>query len=229
MMGAVSARRRHNFRDYLNAHVLVMLALGFSSGLPFLLVGNTFGFWLADEGTSLTAIGFMSWVGIAYSLKFVWAPLLDRLDVSGALKLGHRRGWMILSQLVTGLGLLAMAAFGLSHGLVFLGALSLVVLVVAMIGYYGARLSGGWRGRYVIAAAVALYFNFFVLIVQSFEKISVLHDIAPTQTSPVFGAAQLVTLILFVVLTVVAFRRFHPVSSAVVQPVSKPPVSKPAS
>ena len=111
----------------MNPRVLVMLALGFSSGLPFLLVGNTFGFWLADEGTSLTAIGFMSWVGIAYSMKFVWAPLLDRLDVSGALKLGHRRGWMILSQLVTGAGLLAMAAFGLSHGLVFLGALSLVV------------------------------------------------------------------------------------------------------
>ena len=58
-----------------------MLALGFSSGLPFLLVGNTFGYWLRDEGTALTAIGFLSWVGIAYSLKFLWAPLLDRLDV----------------------------------------------------------------------------------------------------------------------------------------------------
>ena len=55
-----------------------MLALGFSSGLPFLLVGNTFGYWLADENTKLTAIGFISWVGIAYSLKFLWAPLLDR-------------------------------------------------------------------------------------------------------------------------------------------------------
>ena len=58
----------------------IMLALGFSSGLPFLLVGNTFGYWLRDEGTSLTAIGFMSWVGIAYSLKFLWAPILDRVD-----------------------------------------------------------------------------------------------------------------------------------------------------
>ena len=54
-------------------------ALGFSSGLPFVLVGNTFGYWLRDEGIALTAIGFISWVGIAYSLKFLWAPLLDRV------------------------------------------------------------------------------------------------------------------------------------------------------
>ena len=57
----------------------MMLALGFSSGLPFLLVGNTFGYWLRDEGTSLAAIGFLSWVGIAYSLKFLWAPMIDRV------------------------------------------------------------------------------------------------------------------------------------------------------
>ena len=57
-----------------------MLVLGFSSGLPFLLVGNTFGYWLRDEGTSLTAIGFLSWVGIAYSLKFLWAPIIDRIN-----------------------------------------------------------------------------------------------------------------------------------------------------
>ena len=68
MTGAGSARRRHHFRDYLNAHVLVMLALGFSSGLPFLLVGNTFGFWLADEGTSLTAIGFILSCTLCYLL-----------------------------------------------------------------------------------------------------------------------------------------------------------------
>lgn len=129
--GAASARKRHHFRDYLNAHVLVMLALGFSSGLPFLLVGNTFGFWLADEGTSLTAIGFISWVGLAYSLKFVWSPLLDRLDVSGFVRLGHRRGWMILAQIVTGAGLVAMAASGVSHGLVWLGALALLVAFAA--------------------------------------------------------------------------------------------------
>lgn len=129
MTGA--GRKKHSFRDYLNPRVLVMLALGFSSGLPFLLVGNTFGFWLADEGTSLTAIGFISWVGLAYTLKFAWSPLLDRLDVSGLLRLGHRRGWMILAQLVVGGGLFAMAASGVSHGLVWLGALALLVAFAA--------------------------------------------------------------------------------------------------
>jgi PAT family beta-lactamase induction signal transducer AmpG len=127
MTASGAARRRYGFRDYMNAKVLVMLALGFSSGLPFLLVGNTFGFWLADEGTSLTTIGFISWVGLAYSLKFVWAPLLDRLDVPGLAWLGRRRGWMAAAQIVVGLGLFAMAASGTAHGLVWLGALALVV------------------------------------------------------------------------------------------------------
>ena len=127
MTASGAARRRYGFRDYMNAKVLVMLALGFSSGLPFLLVGNTFGFWLADEGTSLTTIGFISWVGLAYSLKFVWAPLLDRLDFPGLAWLGRRRGWMAAAQIIVGLGLFAMAASGTAHGLVWLGALALVV------------------------------------------------------------------------------------------------------
>ncbi|MDB5739865.1 MAG: ampG3 [Alphaproteobacteria bacterium] len=125
------ARKRYTFRDYLNPRVLVTLALGFSSGLPFLLVGNTFGFWLADEGTSLTAIGFISWVGLAYSLKFLWAPLLDRLDVPWLGRLGRRRGWMALAQVIIALGLVAMAASGTAHGLVQLGILALVVAFAA--------------------------------------------------------------------------------------------------
>jgi PAT family beta-lactamase induction signal transducer AmpG len=126
-----AARRRYHIRDYFGPRVFVMLLLGFSSGLPFLLVGNTFGFWLADEGATLTAIGFISWVGLAYSLKFLWAPLLDRLDISGFLKLGHRRGWMIATQIAIGAGLVAMAASGVSHGLAWLGALALLVAFAA--------------------------------------------------------------------------------------------------
>ena len=122
-----SARRRYKFRDYLNRRVLIMLALGFSSGLPFLLVGNTFGFWLSDEGTSLTAIGFISWVGLAYSLKFLWSPLVDRLDIPGLAWLGRRRGWMAATQIIVGTGLACMALSGTAHGLVLLGALALMV------------------------------------------------------------------------------------------------------
>src|SRR5216684_9087812 len=104
-----------------------MLLLGFSSGLPFFLVGNTFGYWLRDEHTSLTAIGFLSWVGIAYSLKFLWAPLMDRVDLPLFQRLGHRRGWMMFSQIVVGLALCAMGGTGTKAGLARLGAFALVV------------------------------------------------------------------------------------------------------
>src|ERR1700756_5522715 len=123
----MTRRRRYSFREYLNPKVLTMLALGFSSGFPFLLVGNTFGYWLRDEHTSLTAIGFLSWVGIAYSLKFLWAPLMDRVDLPLFKRLGHRRGWMMFSQIVVGLALAAMGGTGTKAGLGRLGALALVV------------------------------------------------------------------------------------------------------
>ncbi len=107
--------------------VAVMLALGFSSGLPFLLTGNTLGYWLRDQGTTLAAIGFLSWVGLAYSLKFLWAPIVDRTDAPLVGRLGRRRGWMVLSQLLVALGLLALAVVGLKAGLATLGAIALVV------------------------------------------------------------------------------------------------------
>jgi PAT family beta-lactamase induction signal transducer AmpG len=107
--------------------VAVMLALGFSSGLPFLLTANTFGYWLRDEGTSLKAIGFISWVGLAYSMKVFWSPFVDRVDVPLLGRLGRRRGWMLLTQLVVAAGLVAMAIEGVGAGLVALGAFALVV------------------------------------------------------------------------------------------------------
>ncbi len=119
--------RKHRIADYLRPKTLAMLLLGFSSGLPFLLVGNTFGYWLRDEHTSLTAIGFLSWVGIAYSLKFLWAPVMDRVDLSLFKRLGHRRGWMMFSQILVGLALAAMGGTGTTAGLGRLGALALVV------------------------------------------------------------------------------------------------------
>src|SRR6201984_3602849 len=117
----------HRIADYLRPKTLTMLLLGFSSGLPFFLVGNTFGYWLRDEHTSLTAVGFLSWVGIAYSLKVLWAPLMDRLDLPLFKRLGHRRGWMMFSQILVGLALCAMGGAGTKVGLGRLGALALVV------------------------------------------------------------------------------------------------------
>ncbi len=119
--------QKHRIADYLRPKTVAMLLLGFSSGLPFYLVGNTFGYWLRDEHTSLTAIGFLSWVGIAYSLKFLWAPLMDRVDLPLFKRLGHRRGWMMFSQIVVGLALCAMGATGTSVGLGRLGVCALIV------------------------------------------------------------------------------------------------------
>ena len=64
-------------RNLRQPKVLVMLLLGFSSGIPIYLVGNTLGFWMRENGIELSTIGFLSWVGLAYSLKFLWAPLVD--------------------------------------------------------------------------------------------------------------------------------------------------------
>ncbi len=124
----VSARRRRDVIASLRQpKVAVMLMMGFSSGLPFLLTGNTLGYWMRDQGTTLAAIGFLSWVGLAYSLKFLWAPLIDRLDAPGFGRLGRRRGWMIVSQLLVAVGLLGLSVLGLKAGLAALGTLALIV------------------------------------------------------------------------------------------------------
>src|SRR5258707_133909 len=107
--------------------VAAMLMLGFSSGLPFFLTGNTLGYWMRDEGTTLSAIGFLSWVGLAYSVKFLWAPIIDRVDAPLFGRFGRRRGWMILTQILIAVGLAAIGTLGLRAGLASLGALALVV------------------------------------------------------------------------------------------------------
>jgi hypothetical protein len=89
-----------------------------------------------------------------------------------------------------------------------LGIISLVVLAVATVARYLLHLT--WRKTYVIAACLALYFNVFVLVVQSFEKVAPLRAIAPTQKEPPFAIAQIAVLLLFVVLTTFAVKRFHP-------------------
>ncbi|AHZ85968.1 Anhydromuropeptide permease [Bdellovibrio bacteriovorus] len=113
--------------------VSIMLALGFSSGLPFMLVGNTLGYWLRESGIALATIGFLSWVGLAYSLKFVWAPLIDKMNapIFGAW-LGRRRGWMIISQILVGICLFAMAYIKPE------GGLALFTLLAAIAAFASA-------------------------------------------------------------------------------------------
>jgi len=125
-----AAPRKPGTSDVLRAlgrtRVLITLVLGFGSGLPFLLTGATLSIWLAEGDVALSAIGFISWVGLAYSFKFLWAPVVDRFDVPLLGRLGRRRGWMLLSQVVVGAALVAMALIGPEGGLTALGAAALV-------------------------------------------------------------------------------------------------------
>ncbi|MCC7068316.1 MAG: MFS transporter [Burkholderiales bacterium] len=95
---------------YREAASLRMLALGFAAGLPLLLVLGTFSFWLREAGINRSTIGFLSWVGLAYGFKWVWAPLVDRLPIPGLTRaLGRRRSWLLLAQAMIVGGLIGMA------------------------------------------------------------------------------------------------------------------------
>ncbi len=90
------------------------------------------------------------------------------------------------------------------------GVISLVALAIALIALYGCNLAGAWRWIYVVFAVLALYLNCFVAVVQSFQKLSFLQPLAPTQSEPPFQIAQGVVLVLFIVLGIIAAKRFHP-------------------
>jgi len=98
------------FLVYIKPRVLGMIFLGFAAGLPFLLVFSTLSAWLSDVGIERTIIGFFSWVGITYSIKVFWAPVVDSLSIPVLTRLlGKRRSWMILAQTGIATGLLGMA------------------------------------------------------------------------------------------------------------------------
>jgi MFS transporter, PAT family, beta-lactamase induction signal transducer AmpG len=91
---------REGWAVYLQRRVLIVLLLGFSSGLPLALSGSTLRFWMRESGIDLETIGLFALVGLPYTVKFVWAPLVDALDVPFlSAWLGRRRGWLIVSQL----------------------------------------------------------------------------------------------------------------------------------
>ena len=98
------------FKVYLEPPTLRMLVLGFSAGLPLLLVLGTLSFWLREAGIDRTTIGYLSWVGLAYAFKWAWAPLVDRLPIPLLTRrLGRRRSWLLCSQLAIMAGLVAMS------------------------------------------------------------------------------------------------------------------------
>jgi len=105
-----------------------MIFLGFSAGLPYLLVFTTLLTWLRYEGVELATIGFFSWVGITYSIKFFWAPVVDRLPIPWlTARLGKRRSWMLCAQIVIVAGLLGMAGSDPKIELLMIAIYALIV------------------------------------------------------------------------------------------------------
>lgn len=99
-----------SFAVYLKRPVLVMLFLGFSAGLPFLLVFATLLTWLKKSELDIAVIGYFSWIGITYSIKVFWAPVVDNLKIPILTNLlGHRRSWMLVAQVGIATGLVFMA------------------------------------------------------------------------------------------------------------------------
>jgi len=100
-----------DFRVYLEWPCLRMLFLGFSAGLPLLLILGTLSFWLREAGIDRSTIGYLTWVGLIYAFKWMWAPLVDRLSIPVFTKLfGRRRSWLLFAQLLIILGLVGMAS-----------------------------------------------------------------------------------------------------------------------
>jgi PAT family beta-lactamase induction signal transducer AmpG len=108
-----------------------MFYFGFASGLPFLLVAGTLAYWLKEQGITLKEITWIASAGMAYALKFLWAPLLDSMQVPLFAKLGRRRGWLLLTQIGVVIGLLAMAWITPTH-------LSLFVAFTLLLAFAGA-------------------------------------------------------------------------------------------
>lgn len=113
---------------YRNRRVAIMLGLGFSSGLPLALTTSTLQAWATVEGVSLQAIGLLTLVGSAYTLKFLWAPLMDRFTIN---ILGRRRGWILLTQLLLCISIFLMGCFSPSKALGCLAALAVITVFLS--------------------------------------------------------------------------------------------------
>jgi len=164
------------WRIYLHPRVFGMLMLGFSAGLPLLLILGTLSFWLREAGIDRATIGYFSWIGLAYGFKWAWAPLVDRMPLPLLSRLlGRRRAWLLLSQLAIATALIGMAntnpAEQLSHMIFFalavafasatqdiaLDAYRIEAVALQLQGAMAATYQAGYRLAMIMASAGALW------------------------------------------------------------------------
>lgn len=151
---------------------------------------------------------FLTLVHVALSLAGILAGLVVLFGLIGGKRLD---GWTAVFLTTTILTSVTGFFFSVQHFMPShaIGILSLIALGVAVVARYRRHMEGGWRRAYVISAAVALYFNVFVLVVQLFRKVPALKELAPTQSEPPFVVTQVVVMALFVVLTILAAKNFR--------------------
>ncbi len=165
-MSGLAGWLRRRFPSYSHPAVRHMLLLGFSSGLPFPLVLMTLSARLQQAGIERTTIGLFSLVGLAYSVKFFWSPVVDRLRLPGLDRLGQRRGWMLLAQMGVVVGLVAMAfpdpahsplwVAGLALFTAFCGSTQDIVIDAYRIESTGEDLQGATAASYQVGYQIAL-------------------------------------------------------------------------
>jgi hypothetical protein len=143
------------------------------------------------------------------SLIAIFTGLIVVFGMIGGKRLDGWTKWFLITAVLT----TATGFFFPFHGFtpaIGLGIISIPFLALTIFARCSKQLAGAWRWIYVVGAVICLYFNLFVLVVQSFEKIQALHSLAPTQTEPPFKLTQLIVLVLSVVLAGIAVVRFHP-------------------
>lgn len=184
------------FKVYSHPRVIGMLFLGYSAGLPLLLVLGTLSFWLSEAGIDRATIGHLSWVGLAYGFKFVWSPLVDRMPLPLLTKmLGRRRAWLLLSQVCIALALLGMAntdpVLNLTHTVFFalavafasatqdiaLDAYRIEAVETEKQGAMAATYQAGYRIAMITAGAGALW------IAAAFDPSEATYDFRPWQVA----------------------------------------------
>ena len=176
--GANAGSSRAAFAAYLHPQVAALLFLGFSAGLPYLLIFGTLSIWLREAGVERAAVTYFTWAALGYSFKFVWAPLIDKLPLPFLTRrLGQRRGWMLVAQLAVmaaiasmaftdpaaagGLAIMAVTAVALGFSSasqdIVIDAYRIEAAEESMQAMLSAAYVAGYRCGMLVGGAVALY------------------------------------------------------------------------